>query len=275
MAVIHRARAIPLWILSAWLAVALAAWPVIHHPKPDSVDALIAAGISNARQGKWDDAIAVTQKALVRRPESQPAWASLRSLLAARSAAHPTSEALQEQALGLYQAGNFQGCVDTARQALKISPQYPRALNLLSVCFLNLGMLDDAIQTARQAVAIEPTFELARNNLAQAMAMKAKGQTTLNPAASVASNYLNSSLRNYRAGQMQKCVDDARMALRLQPGLAIAWNNIAACSNELGRPDDAIAAAGEALRLQPDLELARNNLKVAADLKAKQAAHRK
>jgi len=296
----------PLWLLTAWLAIALAAWPVVQREwsrrnqappddlvlsvklfqnrqypdaiaaaqrylrrKPGSAEALINIGISYANMGKWDDAISATQHALLIKPDSQLAWNNLRWMLASRGAAHPTAEAYQEQALSLYQAGNFRACVDMARQALKLYPQYTKAFNLLSVCHLNLGMFDDAIANAREALRIEPDFQLARNNLKQAIELKA------GPSTPTADSYLSSSVRNYRAGFMRECIDDARTALKLQPGLAAAYNNIAACSNDLGMPDDAIAAATEALRLQPGFQLAQNNLKVALELKAKQTPGRK
>ena len=305
-------RVPPVFLLTAWLAIALAAWPVVQpelarrnevapddlvlsgklfqnrqYPeaiaaaqrylrrKPDSAEALINIGISYANMGKSDDAISATQRALLIKPDLQLGWNNLRWMLASRGAAHPTAEAVEGQALGLYQAGNFRGCVDMARQALNLYPQYTKAFNLLSVCYLNLGMFDDAIANAREALSIEPEFQLARNNLNQALELKAKGIVPQNPSAPTADSYLNSSLRNYRAGFMRECIDDARAALKLKPGLAVAYNNIAACSNELGKPDDAIAAAAEAMRLQPDFQLAQNNLRVAQELKAKQNLGRK
>jgi tetratricopeptide (TPR) repeat protein len=196
-------------------------------------------------------------------------------MLASRLAAHPTPEAVEAQALSFYQTANYRGCADLARQALKLYPQYTKALNLLAVCDLNLGMAGDAIANAREALRLEPDFELARNNLKLALAQKAKGVAPRNFSAPTADNFLNSSLANYRAGRMQECINDAQAALKLQPNLALAYNNIAACSNDLGRPDDAITAASQALRLQPDFQLARNNLAVALRLKATQQAGRK
>ena len=311
----------PGWLWIAWLAVALAAWPVIaresarrstvppadflqsvrllqnrQYPEaiaaaqrylqrdPNSADALVNLGIAYADMGRWDDGIAATHRALLIRPDYQLAWNNLRWMLASRGAAHPTPEADEEQAFSFYQAANYHGCIDLARQALKLYPHYTKALNLLSVCYLNLGMADDAIANAREALRLEPDFELARNNLKLALDRKAKGVAPQNmlarngspqdPSVPTAAGFLNSSLANYRASRMQECINDARQALKLQPGLAIAYNNIAACSNDLGRPDDAIAAATEALRLQPDFQLARNNLAVALRLQATQHSGR-
>jgi len=301
----------PRWLLIAWLAIALAALPVVRRAvegrntvppddlvqglrllqnrqypdaiamerrylqrDPGSADAFVNIGIAYANMGKWDDAIAATHRALLLKPDYQLAWNNLRWMLASRDAAHPTPEAIEGQALSLYQAGNYRGCVDLARQTLKLFPQYTKAFNLLSVCYLNLGMADDAIANAREALRLEPDFDLARNNLKLALDGKAKGIVPQAPSAQSVDNLLNAAVANYRAGRMQECVDDSRQALKLQPGLAIAYNNVAACSNDLGRPDDAIAAATEALRLQPGFQLAQNNLAVALKLKAKQRSGR-
>jgi tetratricopeptide (TPR) repeat protein len=61
-----------------------------------------------------------------------------------------------------------------ARRALKLYPQYTKAFNLLSFCYLNLGMYDDAIRNASEALRIEPAYEPARDNLNLALDRKAK-----------------------------------------------------------------------------------------------------
>ncbi len=306
----------PYWLIALWLALVLAAWPAIqleharrtaipaddlaasarlvqqnHYAEaieaanrylrrdPRSVQAYVNLGFALARLGRWDDAMTATQHALLIQPDFQLAWNNLRWILASRGEAKPTAEAFQGQAFAQFQAANYRGCVDLAKRALKLYPQYTKAFNLISVCYLNLGMYDDAIANAREALGIEPHFALAKSNLTLAIQRKAQGfippqaaapvavQPQL-PAASTVDGYLNSSLQNYRAGRMQQCIDDAHAALKLQPNLPMAWNNIAACSNDLGKLDDAVAAAAQALRLQPDFQLARNNLAVALRLKA-------
>jgi tetratricopeptide (TPR) repeat protein len=263
----------PLWLLIVWGALLFAVWPVLRNAQGPAdakagaaATALNADAISQIRASQWNRGIDSAQRALLAKPDYEPAWQSLRWLLAAKVRAKPTPEFYQEQAMGLYQAGRYRECIDSAKRAIGLYPEYTKAFNLMSVCYMNLGMYDDAVAAAREAVRIEPDFQLARNNLNLALQRKATGAA---PAQATADNLLNASVLDYRNGRMQACVDDARAALRLNPGLAVAYNNIAACSNDLGRPDDAIAAAAEALRLQPDFQLARNNLAVAQNLKSK------
>jgi len=73
-------------------------------------------------------------------------------------------------------------------------------------------------------------------------------------------NFLNLSLQLNRNQGYQDSIAAARKALKLRPGYADAYNNIAAAYEALGSWDEAIQAAQEALRLKPDFQLARNNL---------------
>jgi tetratricopeptide (TPR) repeat protein len=85
--------------------------------------------------------------------------------------------------------------------------------------------------------------------------------------AATADNYLNLSLAYERAGRPGDCIQAAEQALKLHPGFALAYNNIAAAHMDMREWDAAIAAAAEAVRLQPDLQLARNNLAYAEQQK--------
>lgn len=76
-------------------------------------------------------------------------------------------------------------------------------------------------------------------------------------------NHVNASLELYRAGDYEGCVRAALQALKVQPGYHLAYNNLCAAYNKLGRWDEAIAAGVEAVRLGPNDVVARNNLVVA------------
>jgi tetratricopeptide (TPR) repeat protein len=71
---------------------------------------------------------------------------------------------------------------------------------------------------------------------------------------------VNESLRLNQTAQYESSIAAAHNALKLDPGNAVAWNNIAADDASLRRWDDAIAAAQKAVALQPDFQLAKNNL---------------
>jgi tetratricopeptide (TPR) repeat protein len=84
-------------------------------------------------------------------------------------------------------------------------------------------------------------------------------------------NLLNLSLQYYQSGRYEECVHTALETLRLRPGYAEAYNNIAAGYQAMGRWDESIKASGEAIRLNPNLQIARNNLAYALSQRAIQA----
>jgi tetratricopeptide (TPR) repeat protein len=92
-------------------------------------------------------------------------------ILAARVAAaeklarsYPTADSRINLSLVYYQAGNFQGCINSANQALKLRPEDA------------LSHWDEEIEAAQHALRINPGFQLAKNNLAWAISEKNKGK---------------------------------------------------------------------------------------------------
>jgi tetratricopeptide (TPR) repeat protein len=73
-------------------------------------------------------------------------------------------------------------------------------------------------------------------------------------------NYLTLSLRYYETKQFEKCIEAAREALKLRPDYALAYNNICAAYNNLGKYDEGIKACQASLVLDPGFTLAKNNL---------------
>ena len=165
-----------------------------------------------------------------------------------------------------YQSGNYDASIATARQALKLKPDSELAYNNIGAAYAGLRQWDLAIENEREALRIKPDFDLAKNNLALYASEKA-GKAPQPAANLTAEDLLTASLRDNLAGKYQNSVDEARAALRLRPGYAEAYNNIAAGSASLGKWDDAIAAAQEAIRLKPDFQLAKNNLEWALSQK--------
>jgi tetratricopeptide (TPR) repeat protein len=146
-----------------------------------------------------------------------------------------------------------------ARQALKLKPDSELAYNNIGAAYAGLRQWDLAIENERQALRIRPDFALAKNNLALYTREKA-GETPEPPVNGTAEDWLNASLKDYQAGQYETSLRDAREALRLRPGYAEAYNNMAADYASMRQWDKAISAASTAVRLKPDFQLAKNNL---------------
>jgi tetratricopeptide (TPR) repeat protein len=109
---------------------------------------------------------ALAQQYLDARGEADPAR------IAAAQAA--TAADLINVSLHRYQAGDFQGSIDAARQALRLQPSYAEAHNNIAAGYAAMRQWDQAIDAAREALRLKPDFPLARNNLRWAEAEKQK-----------------------------------------------------------------------------------------------------
>ncbi|HLK62045.1 MAG TPA: tetratricopeptide repeat protein [Bryobacteraceae bacterium] len=127
----------------------------------------------------WDDAIQNAREALRIRPDFALAQNNLSWFLKAKEGA-PASSASPKSAadhlnvsLEHYNQGRFQECIDEAREALKLKPDYAEAYNNIAAGSIRLGKWDQAIQSAQEALRLKPDFVLARNNLNLALKSKA------------------------------------------------------------------------------------------------------
>lgn len=171
-----------------------------------------------------------------------------------------TPASLLNQSLQHYEAGQYQESIAAARELLKMAPDSAEAYNNLAVAYLRLGSWDEARRNAQEAIRLNPDFALARNNLAWIEQERAKASAGKVPEANrTANDFLNESLEHFRAKRFQECIAAAEKALRLNPAMAEAHNNISAAHLELKNWEEAIRAADEAIRLKPDLQLAKNN----------------
>jgi len=203
--------------------------------------------------GDLDDARATAAETLRLEPGDLGAKAIL---------AHPAAQSADywiNASLYQYQGGNYEACMTMARQALKLKPDSELAYNNIGAAYAGLRQWDLAIENERQALRIRPDFALAKNNL-DLYTREKSGETPQPPVNRTAEDWLNASLKDYQAGQYETSIRDAREALRLRPGYAEAYNNIAADYASMRQWDKAISAASTAVRLKPDFQLAKNNL---------------
>jgi uncharacterized protein (TIGR02996 family) len=157
--------------------------------------------------------------------------------------------------LAQYQQAQYQASIESARHALAIDPKLATAYNNIGADYAGLLQWKEAVQNEREALRIDPTLQIAQNNL-KLYSQYPAGVHANKPAA----DYLNESLTLNQAGKYDESIAAARHALQIDPGMAEAWNNIAANYESLHRWDDAIAAARKAIALKPGFQLAKNNL---------------
>jgi len=84
----------------------------------------------------------------------------------------PTAEHFLNLSLLYHQTGRYQDCIEAAKRALRLKPDYAEAYNNIAAAYEALSEWDHAIDAAQQAVRLKPGFVLAKNNLAYSQAQK-------------------------------------------------------------------------------------------------------
>ncbi|HEY5999692.1 MAG TPA: tetratricopeptide repeat protein [bacterium] len=150
--------------------------------------------------------------------------------------------------------------VPLLRTALGISPADLDSRHLL------LNILREGADVAELETLAQETLRIAPGDAVATAALTAARQRAAAPGPvpppepATPEEWVNLSLREYRAKRFRESIRAAERALALRPGYDVAYNNICAAYNELGEWDHAIAAGEKALALNPSNTLARNNL---------------
>lgn len=87
-----------------------------------------------------------------------------------------TPEEFLRLSLTYYQAGRYEDCIQAAKQALVLNPDYAEAYNNIAAGSNALGRYEEGIRAASAALRLKPDFPLARNNLAWAQRELARGR---------------------------------------------------------------------------------------------------
>lgn len=179
---------------------------------PGDAEALNNLGLLHLDQGRPTEARAALQQALQARPAYQEARFNL-ELLELRQAGVPLEEAYAQLAqrfperaelwlaLGRARAaaGDWEGAIRAAQQALRLRPQERGGHLLLAGAHHSLGRFPEAVEAYERAIAQSPTDPDLYNNLAAALAA---------------------------AGRIQEAVRATRRALELDPENARAAENL-------------------------------------------------
>jgi tetratricopeptide (TPR) repeat protein len=160
------------------------------------------------------------------------------------------------QSLAEAQTGNYSGCLDAARQAVKLAPGYAEARNNAGWCAANLGQWDEGIASLREAIRLQPDFIVAKNNLGWVESQRGAPKAPLSPADTA----LLESLREAQAQRYPACIDAARHAIELKANFPEAYNNLGYCTGVMGKLDEGVGYLHKALELRRDFPLASGNL---------------
>jgi len=137
---------------------------------------------------------------------------------------------------------------------------------------------DSAMADCREALRIAPDFQLAKNNLKWAEDQSRK-ESSLNDrnkgkvrsSSPNANDYLVQGLNFLHAGQYDRAIDAWQHTLTIDPGSALAANNIGTAYMFKKEPAKALSWFEKALSFDPTLQIAKNNLEWAQSEIAKQS----
>jgi tetratricopeptide (TPR) repeat protein len=192
------------------------------------------------------------------------------------SAAMPVPEEVgtERQAIRLYNAGidiykkgNLDEAIAKWREAIRLKPDYVKALNNLGVALRKQGKPEEAIAAYREAIRLKPDYAEAHYNLGLVFGKQEKFEEAITAYREAirlkpddVAAYFNLGVMLGEQGKTEDSITAFREAIRLKPNDADAYNILGVALGEQGKIEDAITAFREAIRLKPDFAEAFNNL---------------
>jgi tetratricopeptide (TPR) repeat protein len=173
-----------------------------------------------------------------------------------RSAVERNKSAVEhnDAGYGLYQKGDLEGAIREYHEALRLNPQLASAHNNLGMALHNKHEVLGALWEYSQALRLNPELAVARNNrglIYYEIATPSSGEAPL-------LLYDNDHNEMYNP-TVENAILDYREALRLEPGLAVAHNNLGLALYSQHDLKGASAEFGKAYQLAPENSTFREN----------------
>jgi tetratricopeptide (TPR) repeat protein len=133
--------------------------------------------------GRYEELKLVASKTLAILPESSTAKQFLAMANYGKSSLEITKEQVSNSnnpndflnlSLQYYQAEQYEKCIEAARKALNLKPDFPQAYNNIGSAHIMLKQYDTALLALNKALSLDPTNQLAKNNIAWAESEKKK-----------------------------------------------------------------------------------------------------
>lgn len=160
----------------------------------------------------------------------------------------------------LHQKGRSLDAIAHLQSSVGKNPSYPDSRYELMQAYAEQGMNTELDLLARETISLMPADPVATRFLNSGTQANIIRASDARPDGQSPEELISLSLIYNKAGRYRDSIQAAQRALKLRPGFAEAWNNIAAGHEALGEWDQAIHAASEAVALKPDFQLAKNNL---------------
>lgn len=174
--------------------------------------------------------------------------------------ASPTAEKYLTLSLDYYQEGKYQLCIDAAKEAIKLKPNFAEAYNNIGCAFNAMNEFDKAAPIFKMALNLKPDYSLAKNNAQMSAGHKHTSDDIISSRVYTPEEFLTHSLAYYSQGQYELCIAACVSALLIKPDYDLAYNNLCAAYIKLKRWDDAILLGEKGLKINPNNERLRNNL---------------
>jgi tetratricopeptide (TPR) repeat protein len=207
--------------------------------RPDHFDALHLIAVINARQRRFDEALASYDRALALRPDHFPA--------------------LTNRGLTLHELRRFDEALASYDRALAMRPDYAEALFNRGITLQELKRFDEALASHDRALALQPDQADAFGNRGNALRQLKRFDEALasyDRALALKPDYFdalnNRGVTLHELKRFPEALASYDRALALWPDHAGALNNRGITLHELKRFDEALVSYDRALALQPD-----------------------
>jgi tetratricopeptide (TPR) repeat protein len=202
-----------------------------------NLDQAIKLAKKKLKKGSSEDAKRIYNDILARFPKNKKALDGIKSLSGVfiGKVKEPPQDQLQ-QLINIYQQGQLQQALDSAKQLLSQFPNSLTLYNIQGAAYAGLGQFDAAIDSYKQALIIKPEGADAYNNMGNALKNK---------------------------GDLEEAIDSYKQALKIKPDYAEAYNNMGVALQDKGVLEAAIDRFKQALKIKPDYAEAYNNMGLA------------
>jgi tetratricopeptide (TPR) repeat protein len=207
--------------------------------RPDYFDAVHLIAVINARQRRFDEALASYDRALALRPDHFPA--------------------LTNRGVTLHELRRFDEALANYDRALAMRPDYAEALFNRAITLQELERFEEALASHDRALALQPDQADAfinRGNTLRQLKRFEEALASYHQALVLKPNYFdalnNRGVTLHELKRFSEALASYDRALVLWPDHAGALNNRGITLHELKRFDEALASYDRALALQPD-----------------------
>lgn len=162
--------------------------------------------------------------------------------------------------------GEYDGAINSYRNALKLQPNMPDLHFNLGIVFGNLNRFEEAANSYRKAIALNPKFFEAYGNLGTLMQKQGKLEeavTSYRKAISInpdARGYFNLGTALRDQGKLDEAIKSYQQAIQLFPNYADAHSNLGETLRDQGNMQEAIKSYQNALALNPNHPSANYNM---------------